>query len=100
MRPQGRDAAVRQLGGCDHRMAAVPGRADDVRFIRDRLRDHIAGREVSCAPKGADEYRRTLAICRLAGEDLNGWLVRARPNAARSRGTAGLRGTRDHQLSR
>jgi hypothetical protein len=43
---------------------------------RNRLREHIAGREVSCAPTGADRYRRTLAVCRLAGEDLNGWLVR------------------------
>jgi endonuclease YncB( thermonuclease family) len=43
---------------------------------RDRLKAHVAGRELSCVDKGTDPYNRTLAICSLAGEDLNRWLVR------------------------
>jgi endonuclease YncB( thermonuclease family) len=42
---------------------------------RDQLAAHIAGREINCTPSGTDVYRRTLAICYLAGEDLNGWMV-------------------------
>jgi endonuclease YncB( thermonuclease family) len=42
---------------------------------RDQLTAHIAGREINCAPHGTDAYRRTLATCYLAGEDLNHWLV-------------------------
>jgi endonuclease YncB( thermonuclease family) len=43
---------------------------------RDRLKEHVVGREISCVDKGTDRYHRTLAICWLAGEDLNRWLVR------------------------
>ena len=39
---------------------------------RDQLAAHIEGREISCKSNGIDAYRRTLAICYLAGEDLNG----------------------------
>jgi endonuclease YncB( thermonuclease family) len=42
---------------------------------RDQLAAHIAGREINCTSSGTDVYRRTLAICYLANEDLNGWLV-------------------------
>jgi endonuclease YncB( thermonuclease family) len=42
---------------------------------RDQLAAHIAGRKISCTPGGVDAYRRTLAICTLAGEDLNAWMV-------------------------
>jgi endonuclease YncB( thermonuclease family) len=42
---------------------------------RDQLAAHIAGREINRTPHGTDVYRRTLATCYLAGEDLNGWLV-------------------------
>jgi endonuclease YncB( thermonuclease family) len=42
---------------------------------RDQLAEHIAGREIICTSTGVDEYRRTLATCSLAGEDLNGWMV-------------------------
>jgi endonuclease YncB( thermonuclease family) len=42
---------------------------------RDKLAAHIAGREINCTSNGTDVYRRTLATCYLAGEDLNGWLV-------------------------
>src|SRR3984893_9289556 len=43
---------------------------------RDQLKAHVAGREISCADKGIDRYKRTLAVCSLASEDLNRWLVR------------------------
>jgi hypothetical protein len=36
---------------------------------------HVAGRDIDCSSHGTDAYRRTLATCYLAGEDLNGWLV-------------------------
>jgi endonuclease YncB( thermonuclease family) len=42
---------------------------------RDRLTAHIASREIKCTPTGVDAYRRTLAICWLAGQDLNAWMV-------------------------
>jgi endonuclease YncB( thermonuclease family) len=42
---------------------------------RDQLAAHIAGREISCTPSGIDRYKRTLGKCRLAGEDLNAWMV-------------------------
>jgi len=42
---------------------------------RDQLAAHIAGRIINCSSKGTDAYKRTLAICSLAGEDLNGWMV-------------------------
>src|ERR1017187_7857558 len=42
---------------------------------RDQLAAHIAGREINCTPSGTDAYRRTLAICYLADEDLNAWMV-------------------------
>ena len=42
---------------------------------RDKLAAHIAGREINCTSSGIDVYRRTLAICYLANEDLNAWLV-------------------------
>jgi endonuclease YncB( thermonuclease family) len=42
---------------------------------RDKLAAHIAGREINCTSSGTDVYRRTLAICYLANEDLNAWLV-------------------------
>jgi endonuclease YncB( thermonuclease family) len=42
---------------------------------RDQLVEHIAGRDIECTSHGTDAYRRTLAICYLAGEDLNAWMV-------------------------
>jgi endonuclease YncB( thermonuclease family) len=54
--------------------------ANDVRWTcgidaRGQLAVHISGRAVSCSPTGIDAYNRTLAICSLAGEDLNAWMV-------------------------
>jgi endonuclease YncB( thermonuclease family) len=43
---------------------------------RDRLKALVNDREISCADEGSDRYNRRLAICLLAGEDLNRWLVR------------------------
>jgi len=43
---------------------------------RDQLKDYIAGREVSCEGSGTDRYERTLAVCSVAGADINAWLVR------------------------
>jgi endonuclease YncB( thermonuclease family) len=43
---------------------------------RDQLAAHIGGRTIGCSPNGTDAYKRTLAICSLAGEDLNAWMVR------------------------
>lgn len=43
---------------------------------RNRLAGHVGGRPVDCAPSGQDVYGRTLAVCRMAGEDLNAWMVR------------------------
>ena len=42
---------------------------------RDQLAAHIAGRVISSSSNGTDAYKRTLAICSLAGEDLNAWMV-------------------------
>jgi endonuclease YncB( thermonuclease family) len=43
---------------------------------RDRLKAHIAGREVCCVDKGSGAYGRRAAVCSVEGEDLNAWLVR------------------------
>jgi len=43
---------------------------------RDRLAAHIAGREIRCVSTAIDVYGRELALCSVAGEDLNGWMVR------------------------
>jgi hypothetical protein len=40
------------------------------------LRAYLGSRELSCAPEGYDRYRRVLAICSLAGADVNAWMVR------------------------
>jgi endonuclease YncB( thermonuclease family) len=39
------------------------------------LVDHIAGGTVSCRPRGIDRFGRTVAVCHLGAEDLNGWMV-------------------------
>jgi endonuclease YncB( thermonuclease family) len=43
---------------------------------RDRLLVHIGSGIVDCLPTGSDAYGRVLAICALAREDLNAWMVR------------------------
>ncbi|MPY74030.1 MAG: thermonuclease family protein [Alphaproteobacteria bacterium] len=39
------------------------------------LSDKIARQTVECEPRDRDRWRRVIAICRVAGIDLNGWLV-------------------------
>lgn len=39
------------------------------------LSDWIAGRPVTCHPKGADRYQRVLARCFVGNDDLQAWLV-------------------------
>lgn len=43
---------------------------------RDHLAEQINGRSIDCLPSGLDTYGRTLAVCRVAGENLNAWMVR------------------------
>jgi endonuclease YncB( thermonuclease family) len=42
---------------------------------RDQLAAHIAGQDIKCSSSGVDAYRRTLATCYFADENLNGWMV-------------------------
>jgi endonuclease YncB( thermonuclease family) len=42
---------------------------------RDRLIAHVNGRPIDCKPTGTDRYGRTLAVCSVAGDDLNAWMV-------------------------
>lgn len=37
----------------------------------------IADRPVRCEPRDTDRYGRTVAVCSVAGEDLNAWMVRS-----------------------
>ena len=39
------------------------------------LADKIRYRTVSCQARGSDRYGRTIGLCEVGGEDLNGWLV-------------------------
>lgn len=39
------------------------------------LSQRIGHGVVSCVPQGRDRYGRTIAVCSLAGNDLNKWLV-------------------------
>jgi endonuclease YncB( thermonuclease family) len=43
---------------------------------RDRLIAHVDGQPIKCEPMGTDRYGRTLAVCSVAGDDLNAWMVR------------------------
>ena len=40
------------------------------------LASKIEGRALACRIEGRDRYRRSLARCRVGGEDLGAWLVR------------------------
>ena len=42
---------------------------------RQALLERIAGRPVACRIEGRDRYRRSLARCRIDGQDLGAWLV-------------------------
>jgi len=40
------------------------------------LADKVGSGLLECLPKDRDRYGRTVAVCRLDGEDLNAWIVR------------------------
>jgi endonuclease YncB( thermonuclease family) len=42
---------------------------------RNRLASHIAGRTITCVPRGTDRDRRAIATCSLGAENLNQWIV-------------------------
>ena len=42
----------------------------------EALKSHIDGREVACEGDSRDRYGRLIAVCSLAGKDLNAWIVR------------------------
>ena len=39
------------------------------------LRERIGGRPVECAERDRDRYGRIVAVCRVAGADVNAWMV-------------------------
>ena len=39
------------------------------------LREHIAGRPVNCEERDRDRYGRIVAVCRVAGHDVNAWMA-------------------------
>ena len=39
------------------------------------LRERIAGRPVECTERDRDRYGRIVAVCRVAGADVNAWMV-------------------------
>jgi len=39
------------------------------------LADKVGSDPLECSPKDRDRYGRTVAVCRLNGEDLNAWMV-------------------------
>jgi len=42
---------------------------------RNRLAAHVGSRSIDCVSTGTDAYKRTLAVCTVAGENLNRWMV-------------------------
>lgn len=40
------------------------------------LANRLAGKPVTCMPRGHDKYARTLAVCFVDGRDVNAWMVR------------------------
>lgn len=41
------------------------------------LADHLQAQTVSCTEKDRDRYKRIVAVCEVAGEDVGAWLVRS-----------------------
>ena len=54
------------------------------------LREHIAGRPVECAGRDRDRYGRIVAVCIVAGADLNAWMVSRRPHTLWKRNRLGV----------
>jgi endonuclease YncB( thermonuclease family) len=44
---------------------------------RDELIEHAGGKVWTCHISGTDQYRRSLAACEVAGEDVQQWMVRS-----------------------
>jgi endonuclease YncB( thermonuclease family) len=44
---------------------------------RDELIEHAGGKVWTCHISGTDRYRRSLAACEVAGEDVQQWMVRS-----------------------
>lgn len=42
---------------------------------RNQLVAHIDGRQITCASDGIDAYKRTIGMCNISDQDLNGWMV-------------------------
>lgn len=51
------------------------GRWSCGRRAAEALSKRIGGKVVACEITGRDRYRRSLAVCRLEGTDLNAWMV-------------------------
>ncbi len=45
------------------------------KVAKDALIEHIGRQTVTCERRDVDRYRRTVAICNLGAEDINGWMV-------------------------
>ena len=45
------------------------------RAAANALRKRLAGRPVACEERDRDRYGRIVAVCRIAGEDVNAWMV-------------------------
>src|SRR5690606_38959915 len=42
---------------------------------RAALANKLGSRRLTCEQKDVDRYRRSVAVCRVGGEDINAWLV-------------------------
>jgi endonuclease YncB( thermonuclease family) len=40
------------------------------------LREMVGKRQVTCEPRDVDRYQRIVAVCKVDGTDLGGWMVR------------------------
>lgn len=40
------------------------------------LTNLVAGKQLKCEPRGLDKYGRTLGVCFIGSQDINGWMVR------------------------
>ena len=54
------------------------------------LRERIAGRPVECAERDRDRYGRIVAVCSVAGADLDAWMVSRRPHTLWKRNRLGV----------
>lgn len=82
------DGDTLEILGAVHRLHAIdaPERAQTCqlkdggrwpcgRRATEALRDHVAGRDVTCMGEGTDRYGRHISVCYVHDQDLNAWLV-------------------------